>query len=179
MLFDHGAMNKFSQRHGFEQPDAPITIRSEAPGWLRSLVVTLAEESRLPSEVLRRLLCELLLESPDPNNWSPRNIEDEVRELLSSAEWFQVFDLIEIVAERIQNSFGDAAAHLFAQKLNEAFRRKGVGWQLVQGRIEIRGEESFEASVRTAITVAQKTGRFVTERELHEALHDLSKRPNP
>ena len=54
-----------------------------------------------------------------------------------------------------------------------------MGWQLVEGRIEIRGEESFEQSVRTAITATQQTGRSVAEHELHEALQDLSKRPNP
>ena len=67
----------------------------------------------------------------------------------------------------------------FAGKVNEAFRRKGVGWQLVDGHIEVRGEESFEKSVRTAITLTGETGRSVAQRELHEALHDLSKRPNP
>jgi hypothetical protein len=35
-------MDNFSQRHGFELPDAQITIRNEAPEWLRTAVVRLA-----------------------------------------------------------------------------------------------------------------------------------------
>jgi len=31
-------MSTFSQRHGLEKPDAPISVRSEAPTWLRSII---------------------------------------------------------------------------------------------------------------------------------------------
>ena len=34
-------MSTFSQRQGFEQPDAPITIRDEVPDWLRNVIVQL------------------------------------------------------------------------------------------------------------------------------------------
>lgn len=180
-------MSTFSQRHGFEQPDAPITIRSEAPVWLRSFVVRLAYDAGLGPSTLREMLCELLLESPDPSNWSEYpNVDNEVRGLISQAEWFRVYDFIELLCERLANpdrlpGFGMNQDKLdeLTQKLNEAFRRKGVGWQLVDGHIEVRGEESFEKSVRTAIALTGETGRSVAGRELHEALHDLSKRPTP
>jgi hypothetical protein len=160
-------MSSFSQRHGFDQPDAPITIRSEAPDWLRSLVVRLAYDAGLGPSALREMLCELLLESPDPSNWSEYpNVDNEVRGLISQAEWFRVYDFIEMICEHLAKPGGmpgfgmpqDKLAE-FAKKLNEAFRRKGVGWQLMDGHIEIRGEESFEKSVRTAIAVTAETGR--------------------
>jgi len=180
-------MSTFSQRHGFEQPDAPITIRSEAPDWLRSFVVRLAYDAGLGPSALREMLCELLLESPDPSNWSEfPNVDNEVRGLMSQAEWFRVYDVIELICEQLAKpggipGFGMNQDKLdqFAKKLNDAFRRKGVGWQLLDGHIEIRGEESFEKSVRTAIAVTAESGRSVAQRELHEALQDLSKRPNP
>jgi hypothetical protein len=127
---------------------------------------------------LRDMLCSLLLESPDTNNWSAGNIEREVRELMWKAEWFQVYDFIEIIAQRLGHN-GTGFLRQFEDKLNDAFRRKGVGWQLVDGHIEIRGEESFEKSVRTAIEVTEATGRNVAQHELHQALQDLSKRPSP
>ena len=180
-------MSTFSQRHGFEQPDAPITIRSEAPDWLRSFVVRLAYDSGFGPSALREMLCELLLESPDPSNWSEfPNVDNEVRGLMSQAEWFRVYDFIELICEQLAKpggmpGFGMNQDKLdeFAKKLNDAFRRKGVGWQLVDGHIEIRGEESFEKSVRTATAVTAESGRSVAQHELHEALHDLSKRPTP
>lgn len=171
-------MSTFSKRHGFAPTDAAITIRDEAPGWLRDFIVTTAQEAHIGPSDLRDMLCTLLLESPDSNNWSAGNIEREVRELIRNAEWFHVYDFIEILAQRLKRS-GMGFLRQFEEKLNEAFRRKGVGWQLVDGHLEIRGEESFEISVRTAIAVTDETGRSVAQRELHEALQDLSKRPNP
>jgi hypothetical protein len=171
-------MSTFSQRHGFAPADAPITIRDEAPGWLRDFIVTAAQEIHVGPSDLRDMLCSLLLESPDSNNWSSGNIEREVRELMWKAEWFQVYDFIEVIAQRVKRS-GMGFLRQLEEKMNDAFRRKGVGWQLVDGHIEIRGEESFEKSVRTAIEVTAETGRSVAQRELHEALQDLSKRPTP
>lgn len=180
-------MSTFSQRHGFEQPDAPITIRSETPDWLRSVVVRFAYDAGFGPSALREILCELLLTSPDPSNWSEYpNVDNEVRGLISQAEWFRVYDFIELICEYLTKpggmpGFGMNQDKLdeFTKKLNDAFRRKGVGWQLLDGHVEIRGEESFEKSVRTAIAEAAETGRAVAQRELHEALHDLSKRPAP
>jgi hypothetical protein len=180
-------MSTFSQRHGFEQPDAPITIRSEAPEWLRSVIIQFAYDAGQHPSDLREILCKLLLESPDPSNWSEfPNIDSEVRGLLAQAEWFRVYDFVELVCEHLEkpggmSGFGMNQKKLdeFTKKVNDAFRRKGVGWQLIDGHIEIRGEESFEKSVRTAITAAAETGRSVAQRELHEALQDLSKRPTP
>jgi hypothetical protein len=68
---------------------------------------------------------------------------------------------------------------VISKKINDAFRQKGVGWQIVDGQIEVRGEASFESSVQTAIELTQQTAHKVASQELHEALHDLSKRPAP
>lgn len=177
---------KFSQRRGFAPPDAPITIRDDAPGWLRDLVINLALEGGLGPHALREQLCSLLLESPDPSNWSSGNVESEARALLRNAPWFHVYDFIELLCEHLRAPGGisgygmnEEKMEQFSNKVNDAFRRKGVGWQLKDGKIETRGEESFETSIRTAIEVTQETGRSVAHRELHEALQDLSKRPTP
>jgi hypothetical protein len=176
----------FSERHGFVVADAPITIRNEAPAWLRSFVVSFAWEAGAKPHALRSLLCDLLLELPDENNWSEGNVAAEVERLLNRAQWFQVYDFVEMIDCQIGQAHNppfeppdSSAQERYRAKLNNLFRRKGVGWQLVGGRIEIRGEESFECSVRMAMTGAQETGRVVAGRELHEALHDLSKRPCP
>lgn len=170
----------FSERHGLRPPDAPITVRTDAPHWLREVIIDLAYEAHLRPARLRSTLCCLLLESPDSNNWSEfPNIDEEVRQLLAGAEWFQVYDFIEAITKSLITGGNSEDLERFTNRVNEAFRRKGVGWQLLDGRIEMRGEETFESSVRTAISTVQETGRAVAERELHEALHDLSKRPSP
>lgn len=177
----------FSQRYGLTPSDAPITIRNEAPEWLRSCIIDAAYRTSLRPSILRSTLCGLLLEPPDINNWSEYpNIDREVRGLLAGAEWFHVYDFIEDIYDKLNSPDGCAGFGMlqkemeqFTNTINNAFHRKGVGWQLVEGRIEIRGEESFESSVRAAIKVTEETGRDVACRELHEALSDLSKRPLP
>lgn len=180
-------MSTFSKRHGLQQADAPITIRHEAPDWLRSLVVRYAYEVEFRPSNLRSILCDLLLEAPDSSNWSEfPNIDGEVHYLLSNAEWFHVYDFIELIIAALKDPVGmpgfggnQDKMERFCDRLNEAFRRKGVGWQLVDGKIQIRGEESFEKSIRTAVTVTAASGRAVAENEFHAALQDLSRRPNP
>jgi AbiJ N-terminal domain 4 len=168
----------FSQRHGLAPQAIPIAIRHEAPSWFRDFLVTAAQDSGIDINDLREILCARLLESPNTRyNWSPGNVECEVRGLLENAEWFHVYDFCEDIAENLRQKY--QALDTFSMKVNEALIRKGVGWRLIGGLIEIRGDESFEACVRGAVAIAESTGRTTTSQELHQALSDLSKRPAP
>ncbi len=179
----------FSARHGYTAPGPEIVIRHEAPVWLREFVVRLAYECELHPSGLRGILCGLLFEAPNRSNWSEfPNIDAEVSQLLAGAEWFQVYDFIETIAEtllhpetRFNPLAGDTNPQLerFTEKLNVAFRRKGVGWQLVDRRIQIRGPESFEVAVKQSNDVLLASGRQIASHEIHEALVDLSRRPTP
>lgn len=177
-------MPTFSQRLGFNPQDADITIRHEAPDWLRDLVVTLAYEEKLlnPSD-LREFLCRLLLTTPDRGNWSEfPNIDNEVRRLIEDAEWYYVYDLIEWIykrqAEHYRFDAGQIAAQ-FESSINDCFRRKGVGWQIIEGLIQVRGPAVFEQFVHEAISLTLQSGRNVARKELQESLRDLSRRPEP
>jgi len=67
----------------------------------------------------------------------------------------------------------------WAELINEYFLEAGVGWRLVDGQLESRGAEGFETSVDTARD-ALESARLPTARgEIHEALRDLSRRPDP
>lgn len=54
----------------------------------------------------------------------------------------------------------------------------GIGWQLADGRIEIRGPEAFESALSQAKEMTE-AGLPVAKREIQEALDDLSRRPAP
>lgn len=174
----------FSDRHGYGLPEAEITIRHEAPDWLRSLLVRIAYEAGLQPSDLRDVLCSLLFEAPDPGNWSEfPNVDYEVNELLRNAEWFQVYDFVELVADSLSKSHRPIPTtnlrplDHFTKKLNDAFLRKGVGWQLVERRIQLRGPESFEVTVGQARNILEVAGLRVAHHEMHQALADLSRRP--
>jgi len=134
-------MEPFSQRHGFQAPAAEITIREEAPAWLRNLVITCAYDLSIDPKDLREWLCKSLLAVPDLNNWSSfPNVDNEVRGLLDDAPWYKVYDLIERIYEHVEPRFRGISAEpqrKLVDPLNQAFREKGVGWQLVDGKIEV------------------------------------------
>lgn len=177
----------FSERHGFAPTPADITVRQGAPWDLRGLLPDLAYQSGLrPPSALRSIVCRVTLTAPDQNNWSEfPNIDAEVRDLLQRCEWFEVYEVIEAVAaalhkqdEHYSNDETDSAAG-FASKINRLFVKHGVGWQLIDGRVEVRGAEVFEAVTRPAITELEAAGLKTTASEIHEALKDLSRRPTP
>ncbi len=181
-------MSSFSERHGYEASDAEITIRHDAPEWLRAVIVDLAYKSDVKPSFLRSELCDLLLGSPNASNWTEfPNVDGEVRDLISGAPWFFVYDLIERIHSKLTTpvpsvwgelAVGDSADQ-FTERINRAFRQKGVGWQLVDGKIEVRGPEVFEEYINKAMELTEQTGRPVARTELKEALHDLSRRPKP
>ena len=61
--------------------------------------------------------------------------------------------------------------------MNKYFQHAGIGWQLVDGRIQTRGPETFEAPVHRAREELEEAKRPTASREIDEALQDLSRRP--
>ena len=90
--------DRFSSRHGYALPDAEISVRHDAPEELRSIIVDIAYEAGLQPKTLRTSVCRVLRVAPDPSNWSDfPNVDGELRDLLRSAEWFQIYDVVEAI----------------------------------------------------------------------------------
>jgi hypothetical protein len=70
-------------------------------------------------------------------------------------------------------------AEKFESELNDYFLENGIGWKLSAGVIEMRGPEAFEEVVVTAERELETRKLSTARNELHEALHDLSRRPSP
>lgn len=182
----------FSDRHGLAPTDVEITVRNDAPEELRGVLLEIAEESGLRPSILRSIACRVLRRRANPANWSEYpNIWQEVELLLDECEWYRVYDIVEAIheeiAERDETSAGDpfgpegtSNAEEFRQKMNDYFRRRGIGWQLTgEGRVEARGSEPFEAVRKEAQKTLHATGRSTASNELRLAMQDLSRRPTP
>ena len=168
-------MTTFSTRHGFSRSDAEITIRQDAPSEMRDALVSVAYQCGFQPSTLRDVLCRMLYRAPDKGNWSEfPNIDGEVRDLLADCEWFEVYDFVEALAGL---SRGTSAS--FGEEVDRFFRIAGIGWQLVAGRLEMRGTEVFEHAIRQGQQELHRQGRLTAAGELHEAIQDLSRRPNP
>jgi len=173
-------MNRFSERFGLTSAPAEITVRHDAPEELRGVLVDIAYRNGYRPISLRSLLCQVLYKRPDPSNWSEYpNIDGENRGYLEDCPWYEVYDIVEALGTGLAQNFSQAQAQAFEADVNRYFERAGIGWKLVQGRLEVRGAEAFEVAVREAQRQLQALGKHTSAQELHEAILDLSRRPSP
>ena len=144
------------------------------------MIVQLAYECGFRPKTLRPVVCRALRKRQDENNWSEYpNIDTEVHSLIDECEWYRVYDVLEAIAGTMREGSASYEHEKFEAELNDYFVENGIGWKLADGRIEVRGTEVFEQSVRKAESELRATGFFTARNELHEALHDLSRRPSP
>ncbi len=169
----------FSERHGFRGANVEITTREDAPEGVRAAVVMLGYAAGMGPGSMRDTVCEVLLKRPDPNNWSPGNIEHEVHLLLDEAPWFKVYDIAErIHADLLKVDYSGGKQAEYGRRLTRYFRENGVGWQMEDGRIVFRGSEAFGLATRDAVASMQLAGTPTAANEVHEALKDISRRPS-
>jgi hypothetical protein len=177
----------FSRRHGFRESEPPITIWEDAPEELRHCVLSTAHQKcGIKPSPFRDIVCEVLRKRPDPSNWSEYpNIWSEVEWLVHNCDWYRVYDIVEVIFAHLmtvdQNDYRGqgAKAVIFNDEMNCAFRELGVGWQLVDGMIQARGDDAFEAVVARAKEALVATNKAIAHNELEEALRDISRRPQP
>ena len=169
--------NTFSKRQGlFSLKEKEITVREDAPEGLRGFIkMAYYDLGKNPSD-LRSITSRVLKIAPDSNNWSEfPNIDYEVGQHLESCEWYLVYDIIETIIQKL-NAQEKAA---FTEEINEYFITNGIGWKIVNGLIETRGDEVFETAVKTVVSVLETAKLATAKTEIREALNDLSRRPTP
>jgi len=179
----------FSDRHGYEQPEPPITVREGDPRALRQFVWSLALNAGADAVEL----AELVLDTVSYTHYDPeRALIAMAQDALLQCPWYQIYD----AAERIYGYFGlrksvgeqvhsfmpalrESRADRFQRDLNAFMRQAGIGWQMIQGKVEVRGPEAVEAAVHGAADTLLQSGRNTAANELRETLRDLSRRPTP
>lgn len=173
-------VERFSKRHGYHQAsDVPIVVRQDASHELRGVLIQVAYECGFGPSGLRTLVCNVLRKRPDQNNWSEYpNVNNEVHELVDECEWYRVYDIIEAIARKAREVPFSYDSEKFEDEINEYFVESGIGWKLVEGVLEVRGSETFEEIVHGAEAILEAQSLPTAKKELHEALHDLSRRPN-
>jgi AbiJ N-terminal domain 4 len=167
----------FSRRHGFREPSA-IVIREDAPQGVRIGYLQIAhDEIGLTYNEIRTVVCGVLRTFPDENNWSEvPNIRDEVTGYIRDCVWYTIYDIIEATCRYL---LPRELTGVFAERINHLLDEEGIGWQLINGQIVTRGPAEFEYAVAQAVGSAEEAGFQGARREIEEARHDLSRRPEP
>ena len=169
----------FSKRHGYVSAAREITIRHEAPPDFRGAVLLIAKDVGLGPSRLREIICQVLKKLPDQNNWSEYpNIWEEVQDHILRCDWFKVYDIAEAIYDYLHRTIPDKAQE-YEELLNEYFIENGIGWKMEQGEIIIRGPEAIESALHGATEALATSGRHTSSIEIHEAIRDISRRPNP
>lgn len=170
----------FSKREGHSPIEQPITIREDAPENFRYALLELARgECALQPKELRSIICGVVQSRPDPSNWSDYpNVWGEVEDHVYRCQWYHVYDFAERIYRRLTSDSPQRASK-FEDSLNSVFREMGMGWRMVSGVIITRGEEAVEAVQKEAASVLEEVGLTTAGAELHEAIRDLSRRPEP
>jgi hypothetical protein len=175
-------MTLFSRRFGYgaTSSPAPISVREDAPHEFRGVLVDLAYESGLKPTTLRNVVCRVLRVRADPDNWSDfPNVDNEVHDLVDDAPWFKVYDIAEAICRAVHAGHDNKTADHFREELNAYFVERGIGWELQDEGLRYRGPEGFETVVRNAQTDVSAHGHLTAVNELHQAIGDLSRRPEP
>ena len=126
---------------------------------------------------MRDVICGVLRARPNPNNWSVYpNIWDEVQNFVYSAQWYQVYDIIEAFAVQCSRN-GDLQE--FSTLLNGLLVDEGIGWQLNGTLLEVYGDAALESVLGDTEQELKDSGLTTASSELAEARGDLSRRPEP
>lgn len=161
----------FSKRFGL-LPKPTAFLRNQAPSRMRSALVRLLSEKAVDVTVAVDAICKAKRKvAPLYLTWRPRWDSLEL-EFSQECQWYEVFDFIEIVCAGLGN-------YEIEQKINELLVEFDIGWKVLQGRIETRGDELFEATIQDARNNLDRAGRLTAKAEIEEAMASLSHRPKP
>jgi hypothetical protein len=172
----------FSKRHGYIGQTKEITIRDDAPKDLRFVFLgitrALARECRgqYPETEIRDVVAKTLGKWFDPGVWHYQEVWEQIEPVVYDCEWFRVYDLMEAVNAYFRKT-APKAAQEFTEQLNDSFVEQGIGWQLLDGQVVRRGDEMFEGTLKTGITVLEEDKKPTAAGHLRFAISALSSRP--
>jgi hypothetical protein len=154
----------FSDRYKHFRP-VPISVRDDAPANLRRFVLS-AIRHFLPYDIRAFNLVHTALGKVPPDVNSAR--WDRIRDAISAAPWFRIYDLVEQFYSR--SGMNRSELNDYSRLTNTFFEENGYAYRLVNGKLEYRGEESFELALMTADAVLIDAGAPTAREEIHKAL---------
>ena len=166
-----------------EPSDQTVIVRGEAPDHLRKYVQFLFEHFNVSFSTATRLMAAVF-ESPVHDFIDRRkHREDAIQHALAICEWEEIYLLIQVIYDHVlglNNLFRDEeGAERYSRMVNEYFRRHGIGYQLVGGNVEHRGDEDFEETFAGADSLTGEAELSRAQSEIRQAREALSRRPEP
>lgn len=166
----------FSKRIGIRPEMNKITIRYDAPIGLRRYLFVVIKDLIQSLKRIRDIVCRTIHEAPDPSNWGENDfMASEIQDHLDSCKWYKVYDII----ENFYKVLDPIKQAEFSDRINEFLYEKGIGWKLDEGTIVARGDSMTDKVFENAKSILNEKGYSTSEKELTEAISDLSRKPKP
>ncbi len=200
--------NFFSERYGFQKKDVEALLRTNSKGMTKELRTCLWNvyydtskaylefckeqgdlfvEALAPSEK-RGLFYESFIK-PLISNYIgyPLNeiegkskdfIEDVLYKIFFKFQWFQVYDLIELLAETLKNN-NPRLFKNFQEQVNTALKKEFAPYRIVEGKIAPLNNEEEVKSVVSAFERTKNDRFHPVHEHLTKALSHLADRESP
>ena len=166
----------FSRRENLQAESAEVSIIDDAPYAFRTYLSLLICSIGLGLKEIRKIICLVVQESEDPNNWAENDyMRDEIKLLIENCDWFHVYDIIEAIYDKLSKD----KKQTFASELNRYFCKHGYAWKLEDGKILARGNFPIETLFANACQDLKEKEQKTSTNELKEAIKDFSRRPQP
>ena len=153
-----------------------MTIREDAPGSIRHGVFCIVSAVGIKPFQLRRLLCKRLLVRENTQIVEDHRILAEVDQMLADCIWYHVYGFVEDVSAELA-ARSSLQAQEYSTRINTYFSESGVGWELQDGVLRVRGGAGLDQALKNALDALDRSARQTAQGELQEAIKDISRVP--
>jgi hypothetical protein len=168
---------RFSTKFGYTP--GPLKAALPVPADFIHGIIQVFKDVGLRSDLVRASVAAHLRRREDTTAQRDSEIWKQVEAVLETLEWFQVFDVLQRLHHDLSAAVGTTVAPALANAVNEYFRDAGITFQLASGEFIVRGGDTFQYAVESAIAKCANSNRSRARNEMHEALRDMSRRPDP
>ena len=162
--------DSFSRRFDLRPVPAKL-VRNEAPRKMREALLVLLSKHGVPVNIVRDSFYHVVQKFM-PSYLVNRPRYEHLNLRIDDAEWYEFYDFVETLCSNLKD-------YSLEEEITALFAQHGIGWKILYGQMETRGDEPFEKSVFGARDALKCAGSSTAASELEEAIADLSRRPNP
>lgn len=151
-------------------------MRDDAPGNVRHGIFRIVSAAGLQPFQLRRVLCNRLLARETAQIVADHQVLAEIEKMLAECLWYHVYEFVEDVYADLAAKRANLADE-YSARINVYFAETGVGWEMQNGRLQVRGGAGLDRALQSALDALGRTDRTTAQEQLREATKDLSRVP--
>lgn len=178
----------FSEREGFA-PHKDPQAHDHLPGWVRDAITNelsnfAQKGAPIPGTYILNLYSLFkpyiwkVLGTQPPGSPMGGPFHYYIPAVMRQSHWYQVYDILEEVADVIKEQLGEEELLEFSQKINAILTGEGIVWKFEEGKIVRRYNAHVEEQVKKAQTLLVDPKFKGPDEQFAKAIEHLNRRPN-